>query len=240
MPKRRSSAAKLFRELHGFDAPKVRAIDVRAPRGDLVDVYRVDAIEGTKVLDEGFGRRPERFRHEFAPRAAPRLAADESGWGHLIGGRYKITGHGIEDDMARHRYYRMNPDLGGSLRGLAGVGAGLMLGAVAYSAVHAATPSRVSDTVKDVISVTIGVGAVYLPSSGMGKLVGAGAAAALIGATANRRWDLTGKAQSWVSEKMGSLWAKLLPPRATGSLGQLSAGQRDPVLPPAQFSYERN
>lgn len=217
------SGPALFEKLHGFPAGKPREISIPQPKGHVVDVYRVDEIHGTKVLDEGFGKHAVGFRHPFAAHAAPRLVADATGRGFLIGGNYKITGHGIEDNPMAHRYRFYNPSMMGTVGGVVALSAGLVLGAGVLAGIQAIPASRLGDNWKDGIAVGVGALVAWSASSSMGaaRLISAGAGVALIGGTVNRRWDVTGKVTSKVHEWMASMWDRMLP-----------AASGTPALPP--------
>lgn len=219
-----SDGARAYRALHGTDAGPPHRVGFRLPRGELVDLYRLTAIEGDRLVDEGFGREWVAYRHDFAPGHGPHLAADADGWGFLIGGRYEITDHGIEDNAMRRYgsfvpmsyHFRSNPEVGSAGRGLLALGAGLVGGVALAALIQAAPESRVSANVKDGISVAVALAAVMLPGPGTGRMVGGAIAASLALGVANRRFAISDKVAAWVDARARSVYARLLPAPSGG------------------------
>ncbi|HVZ47840.1 MAG TPA: hypothetical protein VG916_03580, partial [Gemmatimonadaceae bacterium] len=208
-------SASAFARLHGFDVP-ARRVRVDQPRGYLVDVGRLTAVEYDRLMDEGLGRRWESWRHEFRTGTGPDLAADARGHGFLHGGHYEITDHGVEDMkrsmisgrfLSGHHGYRRNPD-GGTFSFGAKVALGLVAGGAGYAAIQA-MPARISDNIKDGASVAVALVAAFAPRSMTGKIIGVSAGVVLLGGTVNRRYDVSGKINAWVQNKFSALWQRV-------------------------------
>lgn len=221
-----------FTELHGFPPGPPVDYRYRLPKGQLVDLYKITRLEGDRVVDIGTGAFDKRFYHDFSPGSGPTLAADAEGDGYLLGGNYKITTHGIEDNpmhymvRGRHgqfvhmRHYpqhmshnpyhygmQRNP-WGPVVSGLVLIGGGLLGGLLVNAAIQA-LPARVGDTVKDGISLGVAALAVYIPSSMGGRLAGVAVAAALVGNVINRRTDATNKLVGWVHTQFARLYDRV-------------------------------
>jgi hypothetical protein len=90
-----------FRALHGFRPAAPTLTRVPTPRAHLVDLYQITRLEGLRWTgNELLGVRPtpKPFFHNSQPGAGPTLAADAVGHPFLVGGTWRITDHGIEDD----------------------------------------------------------------------------------------------------------------------------------------------
>ena len=240
-----TDGARAYRALHGLDAP-ARAVPFRLPRAPLVDLYRVTALEGERLQDEGLGAGWIPYRHEFARGHGPHLVADADGWGHLYGGRYEITDHGVEDTMRRyhhgfhhghhgghfvpmHMHFRRNPDGSAMLRGVLAIGAGLVGGVAVSAAIRALPESKVSANVKDGISIAAALAAAMLPGPGTGRMVGVSLATALALGVVNRRYSVSERVASYVEGRARDVYDRLLPGGTASCAPTTSASSSAPA-----------
>lgn len=122
-------ADRAYRALHKGRAPEPASVRVHAPRW-LVEVGRLHAVEYHKEVPGGVEYR----RHEFRADAAPRLAHDERGQLHAVGGRYSTTARGIVDaegDSMRE-VPLANPDMGDAMEVATTVGTAGASGVVVH------------------------------------------------------------------------------------------------------------
>lgn len=92
-----TAAREAYLGLHRGKAPRgVSAVKMRSPKW-LAAYGRLTSFEAERDEPDG----THLFRHEFEPHARPVWAFDETGQMHVVGGRYTVTDHGVEDTGTR-------------------------------------------------------------------------------------------------------------------------------------------